>query len=137
MNHLDRELAALRARVADQDARLRRLPARLGVSVGVQPTLTLVILNGNLVGGGLLGILYSGSVTLSAAPDLAADTTVPNGLGRALLYVNGVPQGRVWARHDRGADVAPLPAGARRQAVDDPVSISYGAGSISAYRWDY
>ncbi len=138
MNDLARELADLRLRLDHNTAQLRKLPARLGVSGGAEaPQRVLVILNGNSLGGGLLGILYAGSVTLSVAPDLAADATVPDGIGRALLYANGIPQGRVWVRHDRGADVAPLPAGARRQAVGDTVSVSYGTGSITAYRWDY
>lgn len=100
------------------------------------PTMTLVLLNGNDVGNGAKGVIYAATVTLAALPDLAADSDVVAGLGRAYLYVDGELAGRVWVRHDRVADALPLVAGDRRRAMP-AVSISYGAGSISAYRWEY
>lgn len=134
----DPDISFLKRQVSQlqQDMRLRPVLVSPSKGGAVQPVLSLVILNGNDLGGGVLGIAYAGSVTLSSEPDISVDTTVPDGLGRALLYSDGVPQGRVWVRHDRGADVIPLASGTRRRAVT-AVSISYGTGSISAYRWDY
>lgn len=124
---LEDEVRAMRERLA-------MVPSQFGSS---DDALTLVILNGNSIGNGAKGVLYAASISLASLPDLALDTDVANGLGRAQLYVNGILSGRVWVRHDRGDDVGPLPSGARRTAAREAMSISYGAGSITAYRWDY
>lgn len=122
-------------RQLDLERQARQIPSRfkLTESTDVQ---VLVVLNGNAVGNGTKGVIYAATVTLSALPDIAANTDVVSGLGRAYLYTNGELTGRVWVRHDRVADSLPLVAGDRRRAMP-PVSISYGAGSISAYRWEY
>lgn len=137
MNDLARELADLRLRLDRNTAQMRKLPARLGVSGGAEaPQRVLVILNGNAIGNGAKGVLYAATVTLSAAPDIDADTDVPAGLGRAQLYTDGVLTGRVWIRHDRVANPVPLCAGDRVRAVSQ-LALSYGAGSITAYRWEW
>lgn len=101
------------------------------------PSQTLVIINGNDLGGGIAGVIYGSTVTLSSLPDINGSANdLPSGLGRAHLYEDGVYGGRVWVRHDRVVDSSPLIAGDRRRAMATS-SISYGAGSISAYRWDW
>lgn len=122
-------------RQLDLERQARQIPSRFKLSASVD-VMTLVVLNGNDVGNGTKGVIYAATVTLSSLPDIAADTDVAAGLGRAYLYTNGQLIGRVWVRHDRVADSLPLVAGDRRRPMP-PVSISYGSGSISAYRWEY
>lgn len=121
-------------RQLDLERQARQIPSRF--KSASDDVLVLVILNGNDIGNGAKGVLYASSVTLGSLPDISLDTNVANGIGRAHLYINGIISGRVWVRHDRGDDVGPLPSGARRSA-SAITSISYGAGNITAYRWDY
>lgn len=121
-------------RQLDLERQARQIPGRFKYTHS--DVNVLVILNGNAVGGGAKGVKYAASVSLGALPDISLDTDVADGLGRAQLYTNGVLVGRVWVRHDRVADAGPLVAGDRRGAAAT-VSISYGSGSITAYRWDW
>lgn len=121
-------------RMLDLERQARQIPSR--VKTVPDDVMVLVILNGNDIGNGTKGVLYASSVYLSSLPDIDLDTDVADGLGRAHMYINGIISGRVWVRHDRGDDVGPLPSGARRSA-SAITSISYGTGTITAYRWDY
>ena len=121
-------------RLQDLERQARQIPSVFARSSAEQ--LVIAILNGNDIGNGTKGVIYAATVALAALPDIAANTDVAAGLGRAYLYVDGVLFGRVWVRHDRLVDGLPLVAGDRRRALS-PVSISYGAGTITAYRWDY
>jgi hypothetical protein len=120
-------------RLVDLERATRQIPSRWKASSAQQAT-TLVILNGNSIGNGAKGILFASTVTLASLPDISATTDVADGLGRAHLYVDGVLSGAVWVRHANQDDANPLQAGARRSATST-VSISYGAGSITAYHW--
>lgn len=130
MNHLDRELAALRARVADQDARLRRLPARLGVSAAKSPDRRLLIIGGQVVNG-IDCIQYAASVTPAAAYDPNVTTAYPAGLGRAWLIEDGLAVSRVLVRHAQAAWRVPLIAG-QWLRIPGTSSITYDPGGGGA-----
>lgn len=119
-------------RLQDLERQARQIPSVFARSSAEQ--LVIVILNGNDIGNGTKGVIYAATVALAALPDIAANTDVAAGLGRAHLYTDGVLTGRVWVRHDRADDPCPLQAGARRTGAST-TSISYGAGTITAYRW--
>lgn len=80
-----------------------------GAAVAVKKELIVNILGGNVLSNGLDGIYYGETVTPTKVYDPNVDDEYPNGLGRALLYIDGVPQtSKVLVRHDYSNYLTPF-----------------------------
>jgi hypothetical protein len=84
------------------------IPAVAGGAAAAQ--LRLLIIGGN-TSNGVNCIKFASSVTPAKVYDPDVDTTYPDGLGRAVLFVDGVDSGRVLVRHLFESWKAPLIGG--------------------------
>lgn len=118
------------AKIDATAARVAALPVipRMGGGA-VAPHRMLSLIGGNLLTGGVQGLKYAADpLTLTDAWDPNTDPVMDDGIGRAVLYVDGQPQADyVLIRHNFPAWPAPLVTG-QRVAVLGTVSLVYDAG---------
>lgn len=127
-------VSAVRAAVA----RIPIIPAMAGGG-SAAPHRVLEIIGGQTVSG-IDCIKYAASLSLTQSYDPNTDTVLPDGLGRAWLWTDGVRGGRVLVRHQFIPWPRPVCQGEALR-VAGTVSIPWDSGteqgSVSAYLFDY
>ena len=126
-------------RLDDVEAQLRQLPSRWGRGGTKQHHRILEIIGGQQVSG-IDCIKYAASLSLSQAYDPDAVTSLPDGLGRAWLWTDGVRGGRVLVRHQFIHWPRPVCQGEALRAAGTlaiPWDSGSAQGSLTAYLFDY
>lgn len=126
------------------DERLRMVPSAWPETADAEPHRTIVILGGNTasIGSGVEGIVYASSVSPAAAYDPATTTVYPSGLGRGILFENGIEIGTVLVRHAWYGYTAPVLAGdiVRASGTTTLIYDPGGGGAVvtmTAYIFDW
>ena len=134
----------LRRRLERIERDMDRIPSRLASGAETTALRSLMIDRGNdaTIGNNLKGIVYNPSpITPTAVYDPNTDTTFPDGLGRGILFVDGVQQaGYVLVLHNFSGAPFPVIAGDLvRIAGTTTLTYDPGSGPVSmtAYLFDY
>lgn len=103
----------------------------------VPPFRRVVIIGGNTLSGGLVGIKYALSVTPLALYDPDIDTSYPDGLGNAWDHLDGIRQAnRVLVRHAFTGFTQPLTEG-QPMAVVGSVILTFGLDQMVCLTVDF